>query len=337
LDGIEPDGRARPDPDVLLAAVETTAEAILITTPDLDEPGPRIEYANPAFFAMTGYGPDEIMGMSPRLLQGAGTDRAVLDRMRRALVAGEPFQGEALNYRKDGSTYTVEWLITPVRDKDGRISRWVSAQRDVTERRAWEDSRGLLVRELHHRVKNTLATVQAVLNATLRSSQGLDGFRATFTNRIASLANTHSLITEDRSQSVPFDSLLRTELQAYDERERTRVALDGPAVSLSSEMAVPIGMALHELATNAVKHGALRDPDGRIEVTWRIEDGRALAVTWNEHDGGPVALPTREGFGSQLLKRILTAQIGADVEIAFDPDGLRVNLSIPLRVIEEEA
>jgi two-component sensor histidine kinase len=136
---------------------------------------------------------------------------------------------------------------------------------------------------------------------------------------------------------VPFDSLLRTELQAYDEPERTRVALDGPAISLPSEMAVPIGMALHELATNAVKHGALRDPDGRIEVTWTIEDGKALAVTWNEHDGGPVALPTREGFGSQLLKRILTAQIGADVEIAFDPDGLRVNLSIPLRIIEEEA
>jgi PAS domain S-box-containing protein len=166
LDGIEAGGRARPDPDVLFTAVEATGEAILITSADLDEPGPLIEYANPAFMAMTGYGPEDVTGRSPRLLQGPGTDRAVLDRMRRALVAGESFQGEALNYRKDGSTYTVEWLITPVRDKDGRISRWVSAQRDITERRASEDRQGLLVRELHHRVKNTLATVQAVLNAT---------------------------------------------------------------------------------------------------------------------------------------------------------------------------
>jgi PAS domain S-box-containing protein len=279
---------------------------------------------------MTDYTLAEVVGRSPRLLQGPGTDRAALDRMRATLVAGEPYQGEALNYRKDGSTYMVEWLITPVRDGDGRISRWVSAQRDITERRASEDRQGLLVRELHHRVKNTLATVQAVLNATLRSSQGLDTFRSAFTNRIASLANTHALITEEYTQAVLFDSLLRAELQAYNDPSRTRVTLDGPAISLTSEMAVPIGMALHELATNALMHGALRHADGRIEVKWAVEGGRSLAVTWNEHDGPRVAPPTHDGFGSQMLKRILTAQLGAEVGIAYDPDGLRVNLVIPL-------
>ncbi|MGH1575340.1 hypothetical protein ACRAWG_37745 [Methylobacterium sp. P31] len=92
-------------------------------------------------------------------------------------------------------------------------------------------------------------------------------------------------------------------------------------------------MAVHELATNAIRHGALGDPDGRLEVTWSVEvgpEGRVLHWTWNEHDGAPVALPTREGFGSQLLSRVLTLQIGAKVDLAFEPDGLRVSVAVPL-------
>lgn len=323
----------RPDLQVLLAAVEATGEAIVITSADLDEPGPRIEYANPAFTRMTGYEAHEVVGRSPRMLQGPRTDRAVLDGLRAGLEAGEPAKGEALNYRKDGTTYTVEWLITPVRDADGRIARWVSAQRDITERRAGEDRQALLVRELHHRVKNTLATVQAVLNASLRSSLGLSEFRQAFTGRIASLAKTHALITEDRTQVVAFGELVAAEVGAYDEPGRQRTTLRGPSVMLASDLAVPVGMALHELATNAIRHGALADPDGRLEVTWSVEDapdGRVLHWTWNEHDGPPVALPTREGFGSQLLNRVLTLQVGASVDIAFDPDGLRVTVAVPL-------
>ncbi|WP_246102161.1 HWE histidine kinase domain-containing protein [Methylobacterium terricola] len=322
-----------PDLEVFKAVVEASGEAILITSAELDEPGPRIEYANPAFTRMTGYEAHEILGRSPRFLQGPRTDRASLDRLRASLEAGEAAQGEALNYRKDGTTYVVEWLITPVRDAGGRIVRWVSAQRDVTERHASEERQNLLVRELHHRVKNTLATVQAVLNASLRSSLGLAEFRQAFTGRIASLANTHALITEDRTQVVSFEGLLTAELKAYDEPGRRRVFLTGPPVVLASDLAVPVGMALHELATNAIRHGALGDPEGRLEVTWSVEDGaegRMLHWTWNEHDGPPIALPTREGFGSQLLKRVLTLQVGAKVDIAFDPDGLRVSVAVPL-------
>lgn len=327
-------GMGTADLRLLRAAVEASGEAIVITSAELEEPGPRIEYANPAFTRMTGYEAHEVVGRTPRLLQGPETERAVIDRMRAALIAGELFQGEAVNYRKDGSTYTVEWLITPVKDANGRITHWVSAQRDITERRASEDRQNLLVRELHHRVKNTLATVQAVLNASLRSSLGLTEFRQSFTGRIASLAKTHALITEDRTQVVPFGDLVSAEVRAYDELGKRRVTLEGPRVMLRSELAVPVGMALHELATNAVHHGALGDPDGRLEVTWTVEDGPdgpALHWTWDEHDGPPVALPTREGFGSQLLNRVLTLQIGAKVDIAFDPDGLRVTVAVPLR------
>ncbi|MGA4555614.1 HWE histidine kinase domain-containing protein [Methylorubrum aminovorans] len=183
------------------------------------------------------------------------------------------FQGEALNYRRDGTTYRVEWLITPVRDADGRITNWVSAQRDVTQRRAFEDRQALMVRELHHRVKNTLATVQAVLNATMRSSVTMAEFSQAFGGRIVSLARTHALITEDEAQVASFEGLLRAELGPYD--EGGRVTLEGPRLRLPSELAVPVSMALHELTTNALRHGALGHPGGRVVVTWRIEDGPA--------------------------------------------------------------
>jgi PAS domain S-box-containing protein len=316
---------------LLQAAVEASGEAILITSAELDEPGPRIAYVNPAFTRMTGYEAHEVLGRSPRFLQGPGTDRTVLEGLRASLEAGEAAQGEALNYRKDGSAYVVEWLITPVRGADGRIGHWVSAQRDVTDRRAYEDGQALMVRELHHRVKNTLATVQAVMNATVRSSLSVAEFTRALSGRIASLARTHALITEDLAQAASFEGLLRAELGPYD--ERGRLALEGPRVVLPSALAVPVGMTLHELTTNALRHGSLADPDGRLRVTWRVEEGaagRSLHWDWAEHDGPPVGHPTREGFGSRLLNKVLAAQTGAEVDVGFAPDGLRVYVRLPL-------
>lgn len=318
--------------EVLIAAVEAAGEAILITSAELDEPGPRIEYANPAFTRMTGYEAHEVLGRSPRLLQGPETDGEVLHRMRVALAAGDRFQGETINYRKDGSTYVVEWLISPVREKDGLITHWVSAQRDVTERHAFEERQTLLVRELHHRVKNTLATVQAVMNATARSSLSISEFTRALSGRITSLARTHALITEDLSQAASFEGLLRAEVDPYD--VRGRLTLQGPKVELPSELAVPVGMALHELTTNALRHGALADPNGQLAVTWWVENGpigRCLRWNWDEHDGPPVGHPTREGFGHRLLNKVLAAQTKAEVEVAFESDGIRVRVRVPLQ------
>ncbi|SFM63907.1 PAS domain S-box-containing protein [Methylobacterium pseudosasicola] len=324
-------GQGTADPRLLRAAVEASGEAIVITSAELEDPGPRIEYTNPAFSRMTGYEAHEVVGLTPRLLQGPGTDRAIIDRMRAALLAGEPFQGEALNYRKDGSTYMVEWLITPLRDAGGCITHWVSAQRDITARRAGEDRQALMVRELHHRVKNTLATVQAVVNATARSSPTVAEFTRAFSGRIGSLARTHALITEDLAQAASFEALLRAELDPYD--ERGRLTLGGPRVVLPSELAVPVGMALHELTSNALRHGSLAAPGGRLDVAWKVEDGpagRTLLWTWSEHDGPPAPHPTRDGFGHRLLKKVLAPQTGAEVDVDFAPDGLRVSVRMPL-------
>jgi PAS domain S-box-containing protein len=123
---------------LLLQAVENANEAVLVTEAQHDLPGPRIEYVNRAFIRMTGYEPEEVIGQTPRLFQGAKTDRAVLDRMRQQLSLGEPFEGETVNYRKDGSAYVVAWHVAPIRDEHGRVVNWVSTQRDVTERRRLE-------------------------------------------------------------------------------------------------------------------------------------------------------------------------------------------------------
>lgn len=137
--------------------------------------------------------------------------------------------------------------------------------------------------ELHHRVRNTLATVKAVLEATLDSSADPDEFRQAFGDRIASLAKAHAQITADEDQAVPFEELLRSELEAYEAPGRRRVSLRGPPVLLASEQAVPLGMTLHELTVNAIRHGSLRDPNGRFEVRWSVEEGpteQVLHWTW---------------------------------------------------------
>ena len=131
-----PDARRSGDGGMALvkAAIESANDAIIITEAALDEPGPRIEYVNGAFTRMTGYGIEEIVGKTPRVLQGPRTDRNLLTRLRADLEANESFHGETVNYRKDGGEYFVEWRITPLRDNDGKLSKWVAIQRDVTDR-----------------------------------------------------------------------------------------------------------------------------------------------------------------------------------------------------------
>ena len=214
-----------------------------------------------------------------------------------------------------------------------QVMAQLEMRRLLSERDAALSQKDLLVRELHHRVKNTLTTVQAVMSATARASTTLPEFQAAFAGRIGALANTHVLLTEHERQSASFADLVRAELKPYDTGAGGRVTLDGPKVILSSELAIPIGMALHELTSNAAKHGALADPNGRVVVCWQLtttDEGSRLTWDWNEHDGPPVRLPTRQGFGTRLLDRVLVQQVGAKVQIDYEPDGLHVYVGVPL-------
>ena len=216
--------------------------------------------------------------------------------------------------------------------ENGRL--YQAAQHEIEERKQSQAQQSLLIRELHHRVKNTLATVQAVVGATARSTTNIDDFYQAFVGRIISLANTHSLLTEAVWQTASLREILEKELSPYYDGAGDRIEIDGPMVELPSEAAVPIGMAVHELTTNAAKYGALSVDSGRVSVRWTSEpegEGIRLRLTWTESNGPAVSAPTRQGFGSRLLHRVLTTQLNANVEMDFDRAGLRVSLDMMLK------
>ncbi|WP_114946444.1 sensor histidine kinase [Microvirga calopogonii] len=209
-----------------------------------------------------------------------------------------------------------------------------NAQSEIEERKQAQTQQSLLIRELHHRVKNTLATVQAVVGATARSALSIEDFYQAFVGRIISLANTHSLLTEAVWQTASLREILEKELRPYNDASAERIALHGSAVDLPSEAAVPIGMAIHELTTNAAKYGALSVPGGKVSISWQAEpaeDGTRLRLVWEERGGPVVSSPTRQGFGSRLLHRVLATQLNAKVETDFEPSGLRVAIDAVLK------
>ena len=216
--------------------------------------------------------------------------------------------------------------------ENGRL--YQAAQHEIEERKHAQAQQSLLIRELHHRVKNTLATVQAVVGATARSTSNIDEFYEAFVGRIVSLANTHSLLTEAVWQTAPLREIIEKELSPYRDDSEERVVIEGPPVELPSEVAVPIGMAIHELTTNATKYGALSVSTGRVAIRWTAEpdlEGTRLKLTWTESGGPKVTPPKKQGFGSRLLHRVLTTQLHAHVDMSYERSGLKVSIDAVLK------
>jgi len=241
--------------------------------------------------------------------------------------------------RSDGAWRIIDLAGRFERDASHRLPRrLIGVVADVTERRMAEERQTLLIRELHHRVKNTLATVQAIVGSTARTASSIESFYEAFVGRIMSLAHTHSVLTEDTWQTASLRTLLANELRPYADGDMdgagdARIRLEGPPVDLTSEVAVPIGMAIHELTTNAAKYGALSTPEGRVVIAWSLAAGGpagTLRFEWRESGGPTVSAPTRQGFGSRLLQRVLTAQVGAEVTMDYPPDGFRLHMLAPL-------
>jgi two-component sensor histidine kinase len=198
--------------------------------------------------------------------------------------------------------------------------------------RRTEQRQALLVRELHHRVRNTLATVLALVGATARFARTIREFNRAFSTRIAALAKTHTLLTEDYWQTVPLREMLLNELEPFRERQSERFKLEGPAVDLSADLAIPLSMVLHELTANAAQYGALSVRKGCVAVEWDVvtsEGKRRLHFTWIEQNGPPVEEPTHSGFGMTLLQTVFPTQCQAEVRLEFARAGLRVEMDAP--------
>ncbi|MSO67908.1 MAG: PAS domain S-box protein [Pseudolabrys sp.] len=239
---------------------------------------------------------------------------------------------EAACERPDGTRVPFIPYPTPLHDESGRLVGAVNMLVDITERKRAEEQQALLVRELHHRVRNTLATVQAIMGSTARSADTIEEFKTALIGRISALAKTHRLLTEEIA-AVAFGDLLHNELDAFDDGSDGRITLNGPEVYLSSNLAVSLGMAVHELTTNAAKYGSLSVVGGKVDVTWSttIEaTRRTLDFDWVESSGPAVTPPKRQGFGSRLLEFVLPGQIQATASIDYQRDGVQMHCSVPM-------
>jgi PAS domain S-box-containing protein len=238
---------------------------------------------------------------------------------------------EATCERPDGTRVPFIPYPTPLHDEAGRLVGAVNMLVDITERKRAEERQHLMVRELHHRVKNTLATVQAIMGSTARSATSIAGFQNALIGRISALAKTHVLLSDENP--VSFADILHSELDAFDDGSDDRIHLSGPNVEIPPQYAVTLGMAAHELATNAVKYGALSMFGGKVDVTWSetIEaDRRRLDFEWVESGGPKVTKPKRKGFGVRMLEFVLPGQIQATTAVDYKPKGVRVRCSVPM-------
>jgi len=248
---------------------------------------------------------------------------------------------------RDGTDYDVEYrVIQPSGDlrwlhargraartaDDGGVRRLAGVSLDVTDRKRAEERQKLLVNELNHRVKNSLATVQSIAAQTLRSIASPEFFREAFEARLIALSQTHDLLTRESWEGASLREVFDGELRAMAGDDR--VAFDYKAdLRLNPKAAVALGMGIHELATNAVKYGAWSLTHGRVVVAWRLE-ANLLRLTWSERGGPPVTPPTRRGFGARLLERGLAAELSGDVELTYDATGLICHMALPLRALE---
>jgi two-component sensor histidine kinase len=295
------------------------------------------EMANHALHDLVGG--RELIGKTAREALPELAGQGFIEILDNVLATGEAFASRKMrvllqNDKGKIQEYFLDIVCQPITEENGDISGLFVEGCDVTAHVRAEQRQSLLIRELHHRVRNTLATVQGVMNTTAKSSATIEEFQEAFAGRISSLAKTHAVMTEELDQSVSFEHLLNQELGFYADDRGERISLKGPSVDLPSQIAVPLGMAVHELTTNAAKYGALASEDGRIAVEWSLDEcpvGAALRWEWNETDGPAVTPPGREGFGSMLLKRVLSQQIGAEVNVAFEPEGFRLRMLVPLR------
>ena len=278
-----------------------------------------------------GYAADEVVGQSITILippERLDEETMVLERIRR----GERIDHyETVRRRKDGTSVDISLTVSPVRDAVGRIVGASKIARDITERRRAQEQQELLIGEIKHRIKNTLATVQAIATQTLRSASADE--RSAFIARLHALANAHDLLTLESWNRAPLRDVVGRVLQPFQEKHRERFLIEGHGdLWLSANRSVLLALVLHELATNAVKYGALSNGSGRVRVGWEVvpngQPGRMM-LTWQESGGPPVKPPEQKGFGSLLIERVVESELGA-ARFDFPPQGVICTFEISL-------
>lgn len=314
----------------LAATYEHASIGILEVAPD-----GRFLRVNEAACSISGFSREHML--SEKLFAHTHPDDRTADYEGfRKQVAGELefYSVEKRLVRKDGRVVWLSVRSSPVRDAEGRLLYLVRVVQDVTERKAAERRQRLLIGELNHRVKNTLATVQSLASQTARSAPTPAAFRGSFEGRLIALSKAHDQLTMHHWESADLRQLLSGSLAPYAGATQ-QVVLRGEDIVLRPRTVLTLAMAFHELSTNAAKYGALSAPGGRVEIRWETlrstETGASrLRIDWCEQGGPPVAEPKSRGFGSRFIEGSIKAELGGSARLTFAPEGMCCEFLIPL-------
>ena len=300
----------------------------------LSGPDHVFQMHNAAYAQLIGH--RQITGKSIREALPEVAGQGFFEFLDSVYATGEAYEGRAsqvqLQRTPDGPLETVylNFIYQPIRDSAGAVAGIFVQGHDVTETVVSTERQKLMIDELNHRVKNTLATVQSIAMQTARSHGDPRTFAEGFQARLLALSHTHDLLTRSHWEGADLGDILQHETEAHGS---SRVSANGPRVALAPAAALSLGMIFHELATNAAKYGALSSPDGRVLVDWSVADQTRprLELVWREIDGPPVvAPPDRKGFGSRLIERNVRHDLAGEIELDYASGGLTATFSIPL-------
>lgn len=304
----------------------------------LREPTHIFEFANAAYLRLVGR---DVIGKSVAEALPEVAEQGFVQLLDNVHASRQPFVGREtpiMLQREPGAELEacfLDFIYQPIVEADGRVSGVFVEGYDVTERVRAQKHERLLLDELNHRVKNTLSSVQAIAVQTIRSSTTLAEFGPAFEARLLALSQTHNLLTARQWRGASLSDILDQELRPF---AAARIERDGPPVNLPARAALAVAMAVHELATNAVKYGALSNPDGRLTLRWALQPGDTfplLRLSWIESGGPPVQPPGRRGFGTRLIQRTIGGELGGAAELDYRPAGLAAVLTLPLEEAQD--
>jgi two-component sensor histidine kinase len=279
--------------------------------------------------SMLGRPVEDIVGRTDEEILPPDTGASIIALKREVLTSGQPKRVEiALADGPDARWHDLH--IEPLRNEAGVIVGLTCASVDVTERKEGEAHLRLLLRELTHRSKNLLAVIQAMARQTARHAGSVDGFLNQFGARLQALAASHDILVRESWYGASMAELVRSQLASH--INRGQVAFEGPEIGLKPEAAQNLGLALHELVINAAKFGALSVPGGRVSINWGRQttgDENAVALDWREQFGPKVKPRRKRGFGSLVIERNLARALDAEINLTFEPDGVRCHIVIP--------
>ena len=304
-------------------------------------PDRRFTLVNPEYRKLIG-GRD-VMGLTVRDALPEVVDQGFFDLLDHVFASGEAVTRAAqpilLRWRDEGPLEErfVDFVYQPIRDEDGTVAQVFVQGSDVTERVRAENHQRLLINELNHRVKNTLAAVQSIVTQTLRHAADPGDASRAITARIMALSGAHNVLTRESWDGADLRTLVETAIHPFQGPGPDAFQLSGPDMRVGPYAAISISLALHELATNAVKYGALSTPAGRVRIGWSVGADQVFRLEWIE-TGGPVVTPSdRRGFGSRLILQVLPDQLQGAAELEYRPAGIAFRLTASVDAVSDQA